>query len=52
METERTQHSITPDDATPSDRDAPDHREITAPDSDQDPVEEPDADREPGHTKS
>ncbi len=51
MDSERTEHSITPDDAKPSD-DAPDYRDITAPDTDQDPVEDPDADREPGRTKS
>ena len=51
METERPQHPITPDDAKPSD-DAPDYRETTAPETDQDPVEEPDADREPGAGKS
>ena len=52
MESERSQHPITPDDATPSDEDTPSHREVTAPDTDQDPVEEPDADREPGPGKS
>ena len=51
METERQPHPITPDDATPSD-DAPDYRETTAPETDQDPVEEPDAAREPGPGKS
>ena len=51
MESER-QHPITPDDATPTGDDAPDYREMTAPETDQDPVEEPDADREPGRTKS
>ena len=51
METERPQPEITPDDAKPSD-DAPDHREMTAPETEQDPVEDPDADREPGPGKS
>ncbi len=52
MESERTQHPITPDDATPTDEDTPSHRDVTAPETGQDPVEDPDADREPGHTKS
>ena len=51
MESERPQQPITPDDAKPAD-DAPDYREMTAPETDQDPVEDPDADREPGHTTS
>ena len=51
MESERSDHPITPDDAKPS-GDMPDPREVTAPETDQDPVEDPDADREPGHTKS
>ena len=51
MTNEREEHSITPDDAKPS-GDADDYREITAPETDQDPVEEPDADREPGPGKS
>lgn len=51
METERGQHPITPDDAKPSD-DPPDYRETTAPETEQDPVEDPDADREPGPGRS
>lgn len=50
METERP--TPQPGDADPGDADAPKVGDLQPPETTQDPVEDPDADREPGHTKS
>ena len=50
METERP--TPQPGDATPDMDDAPKPGDLQPPDTTQDPVEDPDADREPGRTKS
>ncbi len=50
METERPTPG--PGDVDPADADPPSVGDLQPPETDQDPVEDPDADREPGHTKS
>jgi hypothetical protein len=50
METERP--TPRPGDANPDMDDAPTTGDLAPPDTDQDPVEDPDAEREPGRGKS
>ena len=51
MDSQDRTHSIDPSDAKPAD-DAPDYRDVQPSETTQDPVEDTDADREPGPTKS
>ena len=50
MESERP--TPTADDVKQDDADAPSVQDLQPPETTQDPVEDPDADREPGQTKS
>ncbi len=50
MESQRP--TPTADDVKQDNADAPDYKDLQPPETTQDPVEDPDAVREPGHTKS